>query len=419
VTSLAAVSVPACRIPLQVMERLTYSRDELAGAVDALRARTGAEQLLLLSTCERVELYGVWAGEASPVGLIEALLEHRGVTDGVGTEVASVFAGPAAARHLLRVACGLESFVLGETDVVGQVKAAGEASRLAGGLGLELERLVAAAMTTSRRVHRRTALGRLGGSVAPTAVRTAAALLDGSLRGRRVLVVGAGQVAGGVVAHATSLQAEVTVCNRTKRHADRFRAAGARVVDLVELDTELGLADVVIFGTASPHRLLTADQLRAARDATDRALLVLDLCVPRNVDPEVAGVPGVRLVDLSDVRRGDAHSGRPLAADVADAEQVVEEEVARYLRWVADRSAVDAVRRLRADVEACAREEAARSARGLPPELQELVEQAVHRATRRLAHQPTRRLVDAVVSGDDQLAEALAGLFADAGQSRR
>ena len=109
-----------------------------------------------------------------------------------------------------------------------------------------------------------------------------------------------------------------------------------------------------------------------------------------------------------------------LVGDVALAEKVVEEELARYLRWLADRSAVEAVRRLRGDIEACAKEEAARSARGLPPELQALVVQAIHRASRRLAHQPTRRLVDAVVSGDDELAETLAGLFAEgAGAAHR
>src|SRR4051812_29381554 len=158
-TALACLSVPGCRVALPVLEALSFGREELGDALADLRSRSGAEQVCLLSTCERTELYAAWAGEADVDALARALAENRGVPLSAVAAACDRLTGRAAARHLLRVTAGLESFVLGERDIVGQVRAAGAAAHAAGVSGLELERLLAAAVSTSRRVHRGTSFG--------------------------------------------------------------------------------------------------------------------------------------------------------------------------------------------------------------------------------------------------------------------
>ena len=194
-TTLACLSVSGSRVPLPVLEAVSFNPDELHAALLDLRERTGAEQLCILSTCERTELYACWRGPADSRVLVGALAGSRRLGTSEVEEAATLLSGPDAIRHLLRVAAGLESFVLGERDIVRQVRSAADASRKADVGGLQLERLLASAVNTARRVHRSTRLSEDGRSVAAAAVRRAAEELGGSLEGRRALVVGAGQVA--------------------------------------------------------------------------------------------------------------------------------------------------------------------------------------------------------------------------------
>jgi len=411
VTGLACVSVSGAKVALPVLERLSFGRDELRDTLTDLRRTSRANQLYLLSTCERTELYAAWRDDPDPSALTGALLHDRDVPASLVEHEIDVHTGRQAVHHLLRVTAGLESFVLGESDIVGQVRAAADAAQACGTLGLELERLLAAAVNTSRRVHRSTRFGEDSRSMAAAAVRLAASTLGG-LAGRRILVVGAGHVAAVAVDHATRLGAAVTVCNRTRRHADRFAAAGAEVIGLDRLLEGLAGADVAIFGTASPRPLVDAARLRGLRDG-EAELLLVDLCVPRNVDPDVGTVEGIRVVDLVGLRVPDGPEPPDLAADVSCAERIVAEEVTRYLRWLTGRSAVGSLRRLRADVEALADRHARDAARGAPEDLRPLLEQRVRRAVLQLAHGPTQRLLRAAEDGDSDLVETLAGLFAE------
>jgi glutamyl-tRNA reductase len=411
-TTLVCLSVPGCRVPVSVLEALSFPRAELSDAIEDLRRRTEATQLCVLSTCERTEVYACWEGAGEPSTLVEAVAANRGLPPTVVQEAATLLTGPRAARHLLRVATGLESFVLGERDIVGQVRAAADASRASGASGLELERLLATAVNTSRRVHRSTGFGAGGRSVAAAAVTLAATENGGDLADRRVLVVGAGQVATEVAESARRLGATVTVCNRTKRHAERLAAAGARVVDLARLVDVLPASDVAIFGTAAPHRLLDAERLAPALAGRTGQLLVLDLCVPRNVDPDVATLGGARLVDLDELRAQGAPGSEAISRDVAEAERIVAEELDRYQRWLAGRAAATSVRQLRADLDRYARSQVEQAARDVPEELRPILEDGIRRVVRQLAHRPTRRLIEAAEAGDDDLVAVLAGLFA-------
>jgi glutamyl-tRNA reductase len=406
---LACLSVPACRVPLSLFERLAVPADALPDALGDVRARSGADQVCVLSTCERTEVYAWWSREVDPDVLLVALAGNRGVDPSALADVADLTVGPDAVRHLLRVGSGLESFVLGELDIVGQVRASAEVSRTANG-GLELQRLLDAAVSTSRRVHRSTGLGVGARSVAATAVDLAAAQNGGALSGRQVLVVGAGQVAAQAVESALRLGADVTVCNRSKRHAQRLVAAGAAVVDLADLTHVLGRVDVAVFATAAPHPLVDAAGL-AGRRTVDR-LLVLDLCVPRNVDPAVGALAGVRLVDLDDLRAAGTRDVEAMALDVEAAERIVAEEVDRYVRWLAGRSGVVPLRRLRADLEARTAHLVDEEMRRTPEAMRPLVEDRVRRDMRQRAHLPTLRLLEAAAAGDQELVDAIAVTFA-------
>lgn len=413
-SDLACVSVPGRRVPLRFLEALSFPRDQLETALLDLRARAGARELCVISTCERVEIYATGFESATPSTLLDALAGNRGVSLRTVEEAAHLCTGGDAAKHLLRVTTGLESFVLGERDIVGQVRTAAQASRNAGTMGLALERLMATAVNTSRRVHRSTRLGEAGRSVAGAAVQVAALENGGDLAGRRVLIVGAGDVATQVAGSATHLGATVTVCNRTRRNAERWVAAGVTLLDLDRLPEAMSTTDVAIFGTASPEALVSAAGLAEARGSSDHRLLVLDLCVPRNVDPAVREVRGVRLLDLNDVRDAGGSESEAVERDVATVERIIDEELDRYVRWVARRAAAPAVRRLRDDVEACVRSQVEQATRGVADEVRPVVEERVRWALGKFTHQATQRLLEAAEAGDDGLVEALAGLYAPA-----
>jgi len=407
VTGLGCVSVGGCKAPLDLLERLAFSGAELAERIPRLRAAAGATAVAVLSTCQRVELYACWPGEPDLPALTAALAADRGVPEPAVSAAATAYAGDAAARHLLRVATGMESFVLGETEVAGQVRAAAEASRHAGG-DVALDRLLDTAVSAARRAHRCTGVAATSRSVASAAVDAVA----GDLPGRRLLLVGAGQVAATVVDRGVALGARVTVCNRTRRHADRFAAAGATVVDLAELPAELATADFAFLATAAPHPLVDAELLRGRRPAGGPRLTLVDLALPRNVHPSVREVPSVRLIDLADLRAAEAPA---LVAEVAAVEQVIEAELARYRRWAAARGVGAALRRMRADAEEVARQEVARI--DVPEEDRTVLERAVLRTVHRLTHATTRELLAAADAGDSALVERLAGLYAPAARS--
>jgi glutamyl-tRNA reductase len=411
VTGLSCLSVTACHAALDVLERLSYSREELAGRLTALRANSQARAVAVLSTCQRTEVYATWPRQPDDPALLTALALDRGIPSRVLRPVARTYRGDAAARHLLRVASGLESFVLGETEIAGQVRAAADISRAAGGGDVELERLMDAAISASRKRQRRTSILAATRSVAGVAVEAVTRSSGGTLAGQRLLVVGAGQVASVVVARAVERHAVVTVCNRTRRRAHRFAAAGAALADLAGLADCLAASDIAILATTAPHPLVDAGVLRSARAAGAGPLTLVDLSMPRNVDPAARALPWVRLIDLADLRSDGMSDAGDLVHDLAATEEIIETELRRYLRWLAGRPAAAALHRMRSGAEDIAREELARIAGELPPDLRSSVERVLLRTVHRLVHKPTLELRAAAAADDGDLVNVLAGLF--------
>jgi glutamyl-tRNA reductase len=303
-------------------ERLALTAAECGQILAARRGEGGSA--LLLSTCNRLEFY--WAGSGGDRRWIEDLLQTRGANSPL-----TCLSGLAAVRHLFRVAAGLDSQILGETEILGQIRRAYEAAREAGTTTREMDLIFSGALAAGRRVRRETLLGRHPLSVASAAVEVGARVLGG-LPSREVAVLGAGEAAEGVLRALHEQGAKsTTLLNRHPSRAEALANAwGAHVGSLEELSDALLTVDLLAVATASARAVVSAEQLGRAMEARQqRELVVLDLAVPRNVEPEARTIPGLRLLDLDDLQRLCCPGAEDALARLAEAEQVVEDELVR------------------------------------------------------------------------------------------
>lgn len=319
--------------PVAQREKARLAEPAARSLLGALLSHPAVGESAVLSTCNRTELLAIvidpaW-GEAV---LSRALVDHSRIGQDELAEARYVHHDRVAARHLFRVAAGLDSMVLGESEVQGQVRAARELARAAGTLGPVLDRTLAHALRTGRRVRAQTLVAAGVVSVSSVAVDLARMAI-GDLRGRRALLVGAGRAAE-AAARALLCQglAEVIVANRTPATAIRLAARfGGRAAGLDALADDMAAVDVVISSTDAARTIIDANNLaRALERARERPLVLIDIAVPRDVDPRVGEIPGVRLYDIDDLRRvADANlDGR--RREAVRAEAIVAAEVRRF-----------------------------------------------------------------------------------------
>jgi len=333
--------------PLALRERFALGPE----AAERLLARLDGEALLLV-TCNRTELYGT----ASVEELRRALLEAGNAP---WETPLVVLRGRGAVRHLLAVAAGLDSMVLGEPQILGQVREALAVARRLGRLGAVLDRLGQHALAAGRRVRNETPLGRDRPSIPKAAAALAAEVLAAA-GGRTVLLVGAGKV-GELTAQALrdAGAGPIVVTNRTPGAAAELAlAVGGKAAPFGDLERLLREADLVISCTGSQAPLLDLEVVGRVMGArAGRPLILIDLAVPRDVAPEVRQVAGVRLFDLDDLRSRASQDVSPEV--LARAEAIVEEETAQFLAWLAGRQAVPTIQALRRRAEAVLEEELA------------------------------------------------------------
>jgi glutamyl-tRNA reductase len=422
--SVIVVGLEQHQVSLDVLERVAVPEDHLAKVVGGLRDRANLAEVVVLSTCMRTELYAV----------VERF--HEGVTDlqeflagKAGTSVESldgqwtVFFDDAVTAHLFEVAAGLRSSVLGETEVLGQVRRALERAESEHASGPVLSGLFRHAVQAGRHVRSTTAIAQGSTSLSHVAVELAASRLGGSLAGRHVLVVGAGEMGVGMVdalgGHPDL--AQVVVANRTIGRASALAArVGGTGVGLAGLADALAAADVVFVSTGAALPVLDQDMLgpasEARRSVTRRApLVVVDLGVPRNVDPAVGRIAGIDLLDMDDLTE---HAERALAgrrSEMAAAQEIVHQEVERYRADERARGAAPVVSSLRARMEELRRTELERH-RGRLSELDDRQWQEVDSVVRdvlaKLLHQPTVAVKEAAgTPRGERLVEALRTLF--------
>ncbi|HEY7728934.1 MAG TPA: glutamyl-tRNA reductase [Candidatus Eisenbacteria bacterium] len=402
--------------PLEVRDALVMNEQEVERALRELRERASAAEALVLSTCNRTEIYARGVTHPDPTTLVAALLrEIKGVELlGRGAHLYT-FREPDSMRHLFRVACGLNSQVLGEPQILGQVKDAMELAGRLGGAGPVTARLLDAALRCAKRARSETGIGR-GPVSAPFAAVNLAAKVLGNLTDKRALLIGAGEMAGLAAKHLmeTGLRTFV-IANRSRERGEALgRCLAARVVSLEAIPVLLPGADIVVGATSAPGVLVTESMVRTAMKLRrNRPLLIFDLAVPRDVDPAAAPLPNVFLHDLDALGAIVAQSLDQRRAEVPKAESIVDQEVARFLRWYRSLELKPTITAFRGHFERVAREEVERHKGRFRPEDRPALEALAHGIIQKLLHRPTTRLSRSEEDGADTLSriDALRDLF--------
>ncbi len=411
--------------PVSVLEQLSTDEPDQAKLVQRVLQSPLVTEAMVLSTCNRVEVYAVvdaFHGGLSAIG--QVLAEQSGMSMSDLTKHAYVRYSEAAVEHLFAVASGLDSAVVGEQQVLGQVRRAYAAAETHRTVGRVLHDLAQRALAVGKRVHAETSIDAAGASVVSVALHIAAERLSG-IAGRTATVIGAGSMGGLSAAHlARAGVGHINVVNRSLPRARRLaeilgeQGVSAAPMTLDELPSALTGADVVVSCTgavrpvvslADVHHALAASQ----RDEVTEPLVLCDLGMPRDIDPAVAGLPGVTVVDMERVQREP--TARAAAADADAARRIVAEEVAAYLtsqRMAEVTPTVTALRQRAADLVEAELLRLENRMPGLEPAQRDEVARTVRRVVDKLLHAPTVRVKQlAGAPGGDSYAEALRELF--------
>lgn len=408
--------------PVRVLERAAVGAAEVPKLLDELLRSTHVSEAVLLSTCNRIEVYAVVDAFHGGLADVSAVLaRHSGMPLPELTEHVYVHYAGSAVQHLFAVAAGLDSMVVGEAQILGQLRTAYGTADAAGTVGRVLHELAQQALRVGKRVHASTGIDSAGSSVVSEALADAAAELGGELAGRRAVVVGAGAMGALAAAHLRRAGvAEIVVLNRSVERAQRLaentRTQGtpARAAGLDALAGELATADLLVACTGAVG---TVVELGAVAEAVarraGRPLAVCDLGLPRDVDPGVAALPGVAVVDLVALQR--RLSGGERGAAVAAAQELVADEAQAYL--AAQRSAevtptVTALRRRASEVIDAELLRLDSRLPDLEPRVREEFGRSVRRVVDKLLHTPTVQVKKLAEGPDgDSYAAALRALF--------
>lgn len=410
-------------MPLDVFELGAIAERDLAKALQALRDSEHISEVVVLSTCLRTEVYAVIERFHDGLADIEAFFRSRSSAAEAGAATLSdhlfCWIDDAAISHLFEVTAGIDSPVLGEGEILRQVRRAAELARQETTAGPVLGTLFRHAVEAGKRVRAETRIAQGTTSLAHAAVALAADRLQGGLEGRSVLIVGAGEMGAGFskALAQPSGPARVVVANRSaKRAAAALGQPGTEVVGLSKLDEELGRADVVLTSTAAPEALLDVERIeRTMRSRPGRPLLVVDVAVPRDVDPAAAAIAGVSLLDVEDVRLFAESHMAARRNEIPVVRAVLADELERHRLSSTARSAAPVVAALRARAESIRRAELDRQRvqlQALSPEAARIIETVTKRTVAKILHEPTVRVKEAAGSPrGERLAEALRNLF--------
>jgi len=410
---LLCVGLSHKQVPIAVREQLAVSVEELPGRLARLRTLPGVREAMLLSTCNRLEVFAVAEARTAADDLLRDL-------GNLAAEHAITRFEDDALLHLFRVTASLDSMVVGEAQIQGQVKEAHARAQEAGACGAALTRVLSAALSAAKRVRTETAIARGAVSISSVAVQMAKKVL-GDLSGRAVLLVGAGEMAqlAARELHAGGAS-QVLVANRSSSAAEALaKEVSGIAVGLQELPALLERADVVLCSTAAQQPIVTRELVgRVLKARRYRPLFLIDLALPRNIDPGANALENVYVYDLDDLERVAAQNRELREQEVQRAEAIVREEITAYARAKQERAAVPVLARLRQQAQALADAEVERTLSLLGPlndRQQKSIRSMAGAIVNKLLHGPTARL-----RGEQggPLADAAAELFGiqDAGQ---
>ena len=397
--------------PVEVRERLAIPEDRLPAALDAVKAQNGVAEALILSTCNRVEIAITTDDHADPQAAVEQFLNTAGLDPYLYRHE-----GKDAIHHLFRVAASLDSMVVGEPQILSQVRDAFRRSEAEGAASHTLTALFHAAARTGRRVRTETNIGAAPDAFVEAGADLAQATL-GRLEGRTAVVVGAGQMSALAVKHLR--RRRVGTVRVLTRSLERARAlaerTGAALDDLGALPEAVADADLVVSATGASGLVLREDAIRRAMRGRERPLFILDIAVPRDVEPSAGSIPGVRLVDLTGLKRTLDARAAEAALEVDRARGLVAEEVHRFtVRRRSERLAplIHALRERGDAIVSAELERFGRDLSELTPDEREAVEALARGVVAKLLHEPIVRLKELNAPGTkDVYAKLLAELF--------
>ncbi len=344
--------------PVELREKLAFSAVEAQKLYEKLLDYKRVREAVLLSTCNRVEVYS-WANEEGEDHVLSLLEESKGVPSQAVLPSLYIYRGKEAVRHIFRVASSLDSMVLGEPQIVGQVKDAFEEALTCDATGVILNQLMKKALSVSKRVRTETAIGESAVSVSYAAVELSKKIF-GDLANRKAMLVGAGEMAELAARHLVHQGvSRLTVVNRTLTRAQELaQELQGQAVPMEHLEEKLVEADIVITSTGAPHTLITSEAVqRAMKERKRRPIFFIDIAVPRDVDPEVERLENVYLYDIDDLGQVVEENRRRREKESVKAEAIVIEEVDRFLQWLKSQEVVPVIVSLRNRCEEIRRKE--------------------------------------------------------------
>ena len=407
--------------PLAIRERIAFDADSAARTLKAFAARFPQTESLLLSTCNRVEFYLARAAHSPPDHgqLLAFLADAHGLSIGELQPVMYQHDDEPAAAHLMAVTASLDSMVLGETQILGQVREAFRVAREAGTCGPVLSRLCQDALAAAKRIHTETGLSAGPISIASVAVQFARQIFA-SLADKTVMILGAGEMGELTLARLVELgPRQVLVVNRSRPRAEDLAARyRGEVVEWDRLDDALAWADIVITSTGSPQPILLPDRIRAAmKSRRFRPLFLIDIAVPRDVDPAVASIQHVYLYNIDDLQQTVDANADTRAGRLADARLILDQQVEAFMAWLRARAVgptIAAFCKRLADLRAEELDWLMPKLADLSPHDRELVEQFSHRLVSKIMHDPVRTLTETCgpdSAASDVYSQVLAKLF--------
>ena len=415
--TLLALGINHRTATVEVREQVAFAPAELDAALGELRGLPEVKEAAVLSTCNRTELYCVTESEGE-AAVLEWLGRFHGLPVEDLTRCAYHYLDNEAARHLMRVAVGLDSMVLGEPQILGQLKDAYQASRLGKGLGKELECLFQHTFAVAKQVRTETGIGRNPVSVAYAAVSLASRIFDDFGRAR-ALLIGAGETIELVARHLKEAGvSQLTVANRTRERGEQVAAPlGGQAITLDAIPDALAEADIVISSTAAPLPILGKGMVeRALKKRRHRPIFMVDIAVPRDIEPEVGQLADIFLYTVDDLQEVIAENRRHRQVAADQAESLIEHGVGAWQHDRRIRSGGELIHDYRSRGEAhrdhSLEQALTRLERGEDPEA--VVRRLAHQLTNRLLHGPTVALREAASAERHDLLEAASVLLLEA-----
>jgi glutamyl-tRNA reductase len=405
--TLLALGINHKTAPVSLRERVTFSPDTLDQALESLLAQPMVQGGVVLSTCNRTELYlSVEEQENLQEALVRWLCDYHGLDE---TEVRNSLywhQDNDAVSHLMRVASGLDSMILGEPQILGQVKKAFADSARGHLHASDLERMFQKSFSVAKRVRTETEIGASAVSVAFAACTLARQIFE-SLSEVTVLLVGAGETIELVARHLREHQVRhMIIANRTRERARELAdEVGAEVIGLPEIDERLAQADIIISSTASPLPIIGKGMVeRALKARRNQPMLLVDIAVPRDVEPEVGKLANAYLYGVDDLQSIIQHNMAQRQAAAVQAETIVAQETGEFMGWLRAQSASATIREYRGQAEQVRDELTTKALAALQQggDAEAVLQELSRKLTNRLIHAPTKSLQQAARNGDDE-----------------